>query len=141
MKDKIIIRRDGIRSWSREKHPECQKEQKHLDTGTPERAYWHYGYYVALTDVLRLMGKNSKWGKIKTVEDVLKCFPTGKGIVMLNDIDKNHPLVNKEHPLRTSIDDNIKDIDDGRTRVVLKVIMQFMDEIAYSIVNTPPEGE
>lgn len=29
------------------------KEQKHLDKETIERAYWHYGYGMALYDVLR----------------------------------------------------------------------------------------
>ena len=29
------------------------KEQKHLDKGVPERAYWHYGYGMALRDVLK----------------------------------------------------------------------------------------
>lgn len=31
--------------------------KKHLDQGTPERAYWHYGYMVALRDVLKLLEK------------------------------------------------------------------------------------
>ncbi len=30
------------------------RQQRHLDEGTVERAYWHYGYMVALRDVLRL---------------------------------------------------------------------------------------
>lgn len=28
-------------------------EQKHLDNGSVERTYWHYGYMVALKDVLK----------------------------------------------------------------------------------------
>ena len=31
------------------------KEGKYLDRGTPERAYWHHGYMVALQDVIRLL--------------------------------------------------------------------------------------
>ena len=31
------------------------QEQRHLDAGTPEREYWHYGYMVALRDVIRLL--------------------------------------------------------------------------------------
>lgn len=30
-------------------------EQKHLDEGSTERAYWHAGYASALRDVLELM--------------------------------------------------------------------------------------
>lgn len=30
--------------------------QKHLDLGTPERAYYHLGYAVALADTLQLLG-------------------------------------------------------------------------------------
>ena len=29
------------------------KEQNHLDGGTPERDYWHYGYGVGVLDILR----------------------------------------------------------------------------------------
>lgn len=28
------------------------KEQRHLDAGTVEREYWHYGYAMALKDIL-----------------------------------------------------------------------------------------
>jgi len=28
---------------------------RHLDDGSPERMYWHYGYAVALRDALRLI--------------------------------------------------------------------------------------
>ena len=38
-----------------ENGPECIREQAHLDDGTRERAYWHYGYLVALRDVLALV--------------------------------------------------------------------------------------
>lgn len=33
-------------------------EQMHLDEGR-ERDYWHYGYAVALTDVLRMLGEDA----------------------------------------------------------------------------------
>jgi hypothetical protein len=39
--------------------PECQVEQKHLDAGTPERVYWHYGYLCALRDALDLLKRSS----------------------------------------------------------------------------------
>ena len=28
------------------------EEQKHLDIGTSERVYWHYGYGMAIRDIL-----------------------------------------------------------------------------------------
>ena len=51
--EKMRIRVDGIQKWLDENHPECQKEQKHTDGGTIERAYWHYGYMVAMADAIR----------------------------------------------------------------------------------------
>jgi len=42
-------------AWLRENAPNCVQESKHLDEGSQERAYWHYGYLVALRDVLRLL--------------------------------------------------------------------------------------
>lgn len=54
---KIKRRADDTYAWLKENHPECQKEQAHLVEGTPERAYWHFGYYMALRDVLALMNR------------------------------------------------------------------------------------
>jgi hypothetical protein len=48
-------RANGLRDWLTENAPECFTEQKHLDEGTQERVYWHYGYMVALRDALRFM--------------------------------------------------------------------------------------
>jgi hypothetical protein len=42
----------GMEVWVAEHHPEIQKEQKHLDEGSVERAYWHYGYIRAAKDML-----------------------------------------------------------------------------------------
>jgi hypothetical protein len=38
--------------------PYVTADQRHLDENTPERAYWHYGYQAALSDVLRLMERD-----------------------------------------------------------------------------------
>ena len=46
----IYQRMDGMLQWLRENHPEVFDDQKHLDEGSAERAYWHYGYAVALRD-------------------------------------------------------------------------------------------
>ena len=52
----FIERRDAQRKWLKENHPSVFSEQKHLDDGSVERAYWHYGYTVALTDALAMFG-------------------------------------------------------------------------------------
>jgi hypothetical protein len=49
--DRLEDRSIGQRQWLLDNYPECFEEQKHTDDGTPERAYWHYGYMVALRDV------------------------------------------------------------------------------------------
>ncbi len=42
---------DGLSKWLTRTAPHCQREQAHLSAGSLERAYWHYGYLVALRDV------------------------------------------------------------------------------------------
>jgi len=53
---KLQARIDGLEAWLRENHPEIGGQQKHLDAGSSERAYWHYGYLTALRDALNLLG-------------------------------------------------------------------------------------
>jgi hypothetical protein len=48
-------RADGIDAWLQEIGNSCKTEQRHCEEGTVERAYWHYGYMVALRDVLDLL--------------------------------------------------------------------------------------
>jgi len=50
----IEQRRDTIREWLDEEAPYAAADQKNLDAHTPERAYWHFGYQAALSDVLGL---------------------------------------------------------------------------------------
>ena len=52
---KVQDRANALRAWLRENSPVCFVEQKHLEEGSQERVYWHYGYMVALRDVMRLM--------------------------------------------------------------------------------------
>ena len=33
----------------------ASRDQRHLDVGTDERAYWHHGYASALKDALRMI--------------------------------------------------------------------------------------
>jgi uncharacterized protein YecT (DUF1311 family) len=59
-KDVLDRRRGDQRAWLKEHAPEVFKEQAHLNDGSRERTYWHYGYMVALTDVLRLLERESQ---------------------------------------------------------------------------------
>jgi hypothetical protein len=55
----IRIRSNSLRCWLRENAPACADEHKHLDEGSAERAYWHYGYLSALQDILGLMSSEN----------------------------------------------------------------------------------
>jgi hypothetical protein len=48
-------RADDLQEWLKKNAPGVFAEQKHLDEGSPERAYWHYGYLVAVRDIYRLL--------------------------------------------------------------------------------------
>jgi hypothetical protein len=51
----------ALQDWLKENAPGIGDEQKHLDAGSAERAYWHYGYAVALRDIQDcLAGKNDR---------------------------------------------------------------------------------
>jgi hypothetical protein len=52
---KIQDREEALRKWLGDNAPKCFSEQKHLEEGSTERVYWHYGYMVALRDVVRLL--------------------------------------------------------------------------------------
>lgn len=56
--EKMTARADALREWLEREHPECSQEQRHLIDGSPERAYWHHGYLMALRDVLNLEAPN-----------------------------------------------------------------------------------
>ena len=53
--ERLRRRCNAQRAWLRAHHPEVFREQKHLEEGSIERAYWHYGYAVALADLLELL--------------------------------------------------------------------------------------
>lgn len=56
--EKLDERLKDIEGWLAENAPYVVADQKHLDEHSPERAYWHYGYMVALRDVLRLLPRS-----------------------------------------------------------------------------------
>lgn len=47
----------AIKNWLRGEAPQCVAEQRHLEEGSQERVYWHYGYLAAIQDVMRLLGR------------------------------------------------------------------------------------
>ena len=49
----------ALTRWLAECAPDCQDTQKHLDPGTPEQAYWHYGYVCAIRDILAIVDPES----------------------------------------------------------------------------------
>ena len=53
--EELRQRRDDIRQWLEDEAPYTVADQRHLDAHTPERAYWHYGYQAAVTDILDLI--------------------------------------------------------------------------------------
>jgi len=55
----IVSRRaEELTRWLGEHAPACETSQKHLDPGTPEQAYWHYGYVCALRDVASMVSRS-----------------------------------------------------------------------------------
>lgn len=55
----IEERIDRLAAWLAANGRECV-EQAHLVEGTRERAYWHFGYLVALRDIRELLRDDSK---------------------------------------------------------------------------------
>ena len=53
--ERLRAREEEQTAWLLAHHPEVFAEQRHLDEGSQARAYWHYGYLVALRDVLKLL--------------------------------------------------------------------------------------
>lgn len=45
----------ALSEWLEENGPYCAVEQAHLKAGSRERAYWHYGYLMALRDVQAML--------------------------------------------------------------------------------------
>jgi hypothetical protein len=44
-----------LSEWLGEHGENCSAQQTHLEEGSQARIYWHYGYMVALKDVLRFL--------------------------------------------------------------------------------------
>ncbi len=74
MEDKSIkrltARRDRIRTRLEDVSPYIAADQKHLKANTPEWAYWHHGYCMALSDVLRLCNASPTVGTEVTADEM-----------------------------------------------------------------------
>lgn len=44
-----------LEHWLRGQGVDVRNEQRHLDEGSRERLYWHYGYLVGLRDALNAL--------------------------------------------------------------------------------------
>ena len=65
--DRLRRRIAGIDAWLREQGVDVKQEQAHTQEGTKERLYWHYGYMVALRDVLKLLKR--RWALFEEEAD------------------------------------------------------------------------
>ena len=64
-KEYLDDRIKGLKDWLIEQDPACFKEQKHLDEGTSERIYWHYGELMTLIALRK--GLDSPHSKISQI--------------------------------------------------------------------------
>ena len=64
---RIQATRDRIDGWLADNSPYTRCDQKHLQHGTPEQAYWHLGYQIALDDVLRASQSRSDKGQVDRI--------------------------------------------------------------------------
>jgi Na+/phosphate symporter len=58
---RILARRiEDIGDWLSEMAPYTAADQKHLNAGSVEQAYWHHGYQAAIADVLAMAVTTSR---------------------------------------------------------------------------------
>ncbi|HLY97684.1 MAG TPA: hypothetical protein VKT33_01320 [Candidatus Angelobacter sp.] len=58
-----------LSEWLKNNAGNAPAEQRHLDEGSQERIYWHYGYMVALKDMLRFMTGEKSPSQISSTRD------------------------------------------------------------------------
>ena len=44
-----------LEAWLKQQGVDVKKEQAHLDQGSRERLYWHYGYLIGLRDAVNAL--------------------------------------------------------------------------------------
>ncbi len=60
IEENININITQIRRWLKSHAPHVFDEQIHLDEGTEEKAYWHYGYLTALENIQCILTGETK---------------------------------------------------------------------------------
>lgn len=53
--DAIHRRIAELEAWLKTQGVDVKREQAHLDVGSRERLYWHYGYLVGLRDAVNAL--------------------------------------------------------------------------------------
>ena len=59
MRQTLIDEIEALSRWLEQHGSYCQDEKAHLKEGSRERAYWHYGYLVALRDTLAMLERRT----------------------------------------------------------------------------------
>jgi hypothetical protein len=62
--------------WLKKNGGNFSSEQKHLDEGSQERIYWHYGYLVALKDMMRFLTGEAPPSRKSYKPDSSNSFPS-----------------------------------------------------------------
>lgn len=55
--ESIYDRIAGLETWLTEQGVDVKQEQSHLQEGSRERLYWHYGYLVGLRDAMKAVSQ------------------------------------------------------------------------------------
>jgi hypothetical protein len=53
--DKVRRRIDALERWLQQQGVRVKRTQAHLEEGSLERLYWHYGYLTGLRDALKAL--------------------------------------------------------------------------------------
>lgn len=75
----LQTRSQAINAWLEENAPYAAFDQRHLDSNTPERAYWHLGYAAALADVQASLGVDAR--PAGSADTARPFRPAGRGAV------------------------------------------------------------
>ena len=58
----LVDEATALAEWLQVNGPYCASERAHLDAGSRERAYWHYGYLMALRDIRGILSRQQRRG-------------------------------------------------------------------------------
>jgi len=57
LQEALENRAKELKRWLDQNGHYCWNEQRHLNEGSSEQLYWHFGYFSAIQDVLKRLGK------------------------------------------------------------------------------------